>query len=123
MANKPRATKESAFDCDALLRESLDLNPNCCGTAEWRGRLCQYHTGYRDGLDAAEEWMRASCLTAQPNRRSIPAGTLTLAMTQHPRHRSHDNDANSAVVARLARLRANRDRLISAEARALLTRP
>jgi len=40
-----------------LLRAALDLNPDCCGNDPSRGRLCQYHQGYEDGLWAAFAWV------------------------------------------------------------------
>jgi hypothetical protein len=27
----------------------------CCGDESWRGRFCEYHRGYRDGLYALAE--------------------------------------------------------------------
>lgn len=37
---------------ERLLRAAAE---GCCMDAPWRGRCCQYHSGYRDGLDAALE--------------------------------------------------------------------
>lgn len=40
-------------DASDLVRESIAVNPGCCGDDKWRGRYCQYHQGYEDGADAA----------------------------------------------------------------------
>lgn len=29
----------------------------CCGDDAWRGRLCAYHDGFADGLEAMEEYL------------------------------------------------------------------
>lgn len=34
---------------------SLDRCPSKCGTPAWRNRLCEYHQGFEDGMDAALE--------------------------------------------------------------------
>lgn len=49
----------------------------CCGDDSWRGRLCDYHQGYKDGLDEWEaerqallsevrEWFCLNCRTVYP---------------------------------------------------------
>jgi hypothetical protein len=51
-------TNEPLSNSGELVAASLALNPGCCGNDEWRGRLCQYHSGYRDGADAALDWLK-----------------------------------------------------------------
>ena len=50
---RPAMTDE---DIERLVRASIDRQPNgCCGNDAWRGHLCQYHEGYEDGLNKAQE--------------------------------------------------------------------
>jgi hypothetical protein len=37
---------------DYLVAKSQALQPDgCCADPSWRGHLCQYHLGYRDGME------------------------------------------------------------------------
>jgi len=39
---------------DAAVAESIAAQPNgCCGGPDWRGHLCEWHSGFEAGLDAA----------------------------------------------------------------------
>jgi len=43
---------------DEVVERSIRANGGCCGGPEWRGRLCDYHRGYEDGLDVARSmWL------------------------------------------------------------------
>lgn len=37
---------------DLIGEMAAEAAMGCCGDASWRGRYCQYHQGYEDGLDA-----------------------------------------------------------------------
>ena len=37
---------------DWAVERMLKAVDGCCGNAEWRGRFCQYHQGFEDGIDA-----------------------------------------------------------------------
>ena len=52
---------------DRLTKAAIE---GCCGNAEWRGHLCQYHMGYSDGAEAAVLAMTAEldALRAQAAR-------------------------------------------------------
>jgi hypothetical protein len=45
---------------DVLVAESQAQQPSgCCAGPEWRSHLCQYHSGYADGVDAVLDRLRA----------------------------------------------------------------
>jgi hypothetical protein len=42
-------------DYERMAKELVDrAAEGCCQNGQWRGRLCSYHEGYRDGVWAAE---------------------------------------------------------------------
>lgn len=45
---------------DRLVRASIQLQPEgCCGNDAWRGLLCGYHNGFRDGAERVLAYLRA----------------------------------------------------------------
>lgn len=46
---------------DALVASSTE---GCCMDESWRGRMCQYHQGYEDGI--ADAWDTLTATTGDP---------------------------------------------------------
>jgi len=72
-----------------------EAEKGCCRDDSWRGRACQYHSGFEDGIDAAMGWLRLP-----PTGTEIDATTaawLAHMGTRTPRERAYD--AVAAFVA------------------------
>jgi len=53
----------------SVLVRSLTLNEGCCGTPEWRGRLCPYHQGVMDGAEMALLQLRLESKPPEADKR------------------------------------------------------
>ena len=78
--SEPRTISEALAAAERALvdyevAKSQRLQPgDCCAAPQWRGHLCQYHQGYRDGIESMlERWGLVQSLLLGPG----PATTAT----------------------------------------------
>lgn len=93
-------------------------NEGCCGDATWRGSLCTYHSGVRDGIERAETEAAADCRLDEADAAIADLNNrLTSKLNEVARLAEANKELSDRIcrmTPRIVYLRRERDRLSEA---------